>query len=347
MRSGSRNFLRSVGLAFAVLAVLVSAPATAQDFYDGKKITFVVGGDSGGGYDIYARAIARHLGKYIKGSPAIIVQNMPGAGSNKAAEFMFNAAPKDGTTIATVFPGAIMGPLLEAHVQTRFDPTKFEYLGTADSGTRVCATFHTSKTRTFADTQTRDTIVGASSGGGATRDYGYLLKTLAGARFNIVTGYKGTNDITLALERGEVDGLCGFDWSSLKAQKPDWIRDNKLNILLQVGLEPDKELSALGVPHIWKYVTGEGRQVAELVIAQQVFGRPYLAPPGTPADRVKILRDAIMATLQDKDFLAEADKAGMSILPRSGADVQEVVRRLYAAPKELVERARKSIQPPS
>ena len=329
----------------AIAALLACWPANAQDFYAGKTINFIAGADVGGGYDIYARAIARHLDRHIPGKPTIVVQNMPGAGSNKAAEYMFTQAPKDGTAIAIVFPGAIMGPLLEGG-PPRFDPKQFEYLATADSGTRVCVTWHGSKTKTFEDAQKAEGILGASQAGGSSRDYGFMLNNLAGTKFKVVSGYKGSAEISLAIERGEVDGMCGFDWTSIKSQRPDWVKDKKLNVLVQIALEPDEELTKWGAPHIWKFVSGENRKVMELVVSQQVFGRPFLAPPGTPPERVKILRDAFAATFRDKEFLADAEKVKIVISPLSGSEVQNVVKSLYDAPKDIVDRAKKAIQPP-
>lgn len=330
----------------AALIMGVGGVAQAQNFYAGKTITFLVGGDVSGGYDIYARAIARHWGRHISGNPTFVVQNMPGAGSNNAAEHIFSRAPKDGTLIGAVFPGAIVGKLLEEKTNFKFDPQQFIYVGTADSGTRVCATWHASKIKTLADAQKNETVIGASAAGGSTRDYGFLANNLAGTKFKIVSGYKGTADIALAVERGEVDGLCGFDWTSLKSQKPEWVKSKQLNILVQVALTPDKELSALGVPEFWQFVKAEDRAVGELVVSQQVFGRPYILPPGAPADRVKLLRDAFMATMADTAFKADAEKQRLEISPLSGEEVQKVVEKLYAAPESVVQRARKAIVPP-
>jgi tripartite-type tricarboxylate transporter receptor subunit TctC len=331
----------------AVLAGTAAQEASAQDFYAGKTITFLVGGDVSGGYDIYARAIARHWNRYIAGKPTIIVQNMPGAGSNNAAENIYTIAPKDGTVIGAVFPGAIVGKLLDDKTLFKFDPKQFLYIGTADSGTRVCATWHNSKIKSMADAQKTETVVGASAAGGSTRDYAYLANNLTGTKFKVVSGYKGTAEIGLAVERGELDGLCGFDWTSLKSQKPDWIKNKQLNILVQVALKPEPELTALGVPEFWTFVKPEDRAVGELVISQQVFGRPYILPPGVPADRVKILRESFMATMGDADFKADAAKQRIEITPLSGEEVQKVVEKLYAAPEDVVQRARKVIAPPN
>ncbi len=329
-----------------VFASLALATAQAADYYAGKTIEFTVGGDVGGGYDIYARTVARHLGKHIPGNPTIVVKNMPGAGSTRAGIYISTVAPKDGTAMGAMMPGAIMEPLLEDKPRNQFDPTKVIYIGTADSGVRVCVTYQNSKIKTFEDAQKQKTVLGASAAGGATRDYAYLHNHTAGTKFEVVSGYKGTVDIALAMERGEVDGMCGWDWSSVKSQKSDWVRDKKLHVLVQVSLEPSEELTELGVPHIWKFVTEPGnRRVAELVISQQVFQRSYIAPPGTPAEQIAILRKAFDETMMDPEFLADAQKMKISITPLPGAKVQDVISKLYATPKDFVDRAKSVIKP--
>ena len=340
------SFARSLPVFVAGSIVAAAAPAMAQDYYAGKTIEFIVGGDSGGGYDIYARTVARHLGRHIPGNPNIVVKNMPGAGSTRAGIYIATVAPKDGGSIGALMPGAIIGPLLEDKPATQFDPTKVNYIGTADSGVRVCATFQKSKIKAFADAQKTKTILGASSAGGATRDYAYLHNHTAGTKFDVVSGYKGTVDIALAMERGEVDGLCGWDWSSVKSQKADWIANKTANILVQVGLNPQKELTDMGVPQIWQFIKSENdRKVAELVISQQVFQRSYIVPPGTSAPQIKILRTAFDATVSDPQFLADAEKMKVSITPLGGAEVQDLIRKLYATPKDFVERAKTVIKP--
>jgi tripartite-type tricarboxylate transporter receptor subunit TctC len=325
---------------------LCAAPAAASDFYADKTIDFIVGSNPGGGYDVYARAIARHLPKHIPGKPNIVVKNLPGAGSAKAAAFVYSMAPKDGTAIGASFPGALMDPLLGDRAKAPYDPTKFQYIATAEATTRMCVTWHTSKAKTFADAQKVKTVMGASQAGGSSRDYAFMHNRINGTKFDVVSGYKGSVDILLAIERGEVEGMCGFDWSSLRTQRPDWLRDNKINIMVQVGLQPDATLSRMGVPELWPMIgNDEDRQVVELIVTQQVFGRPYFAPPGTPTERVKILRDAFMATLKDKDFLADAEKARLDVEPLDGARVQELVAKVYASPAHIIEKAKRAMQP--
>ncbi len=330
----------------ALVAAAVANAAHAADFYAGKTIDFLIGGDVGGGYDIYARVIGRHLGRFIPGNPTIVAKNQPGAGSGRAATFLYGVAPKDGTVIGAVFPGVIMGPLLDERAQPLFDPTKFQYLASADNATRVCITHEKSRVKTFEDAQRQKTIMGASAAGGSTRDYVSMHKKSSGAMFELVSGYKGTADILLATERGEVDGLCGLDWSSLKSQRPDWVRNKTVNILLQANLEPETELTRLGVPPVWKYIKSEDdRKAVELVIGQQVFGRPYVTPPGVPAEQVRILRAAFAATMADKDFLADADKTRIDVVPSTGEQVQQLIDRIYATPKAIVERAKELVRP--
>jgi tripartite-type tricarboxylate transporter receptor subunit TctC len=286
------------------------------------------------------------LGRFLPGNPTIVLRNMPGAGSGTAAASLFRLSPKDGTAIGALFPGVIVGPLLEDRAQNLFDPNKFEYLATADSGIRVCITGAMSKVKTFEDAQKQKTVIGASAAGGSTRDYAAFHKNAAGAQFDIVSGYKGTADILLAMERGEVDGLCGLDWTSLKSQRPDWLRDKTVNILVQDGIETEHELDALGVPPIWKFIAKESDKApVELIVSQQVFGRPYVAPPGVPAEQVKMLRDAFDAVMKDEAFLADAKQGRLDIAPLRGEKVQEVVAKLYAAPKDVVQRAKQLITP--
>jgi tripartite-type tricarboxylate transporter receptor subunit TctC len=341
---GSRS--GSALAAAAMIAWLAAAPVRAADFYAGKTIDFIIGGDVGGGYDIYARVVARHLNRFIPGNPTIVPKNQPGAGSGRAASFLYSVAPKDGTVIGAVFPGAIMGPLLDDRAQPLYEPTRFQYLGSADNATRVCISHERSKIKRFEDTLKQKTIMGASAAGGSTRDYINMLKKATGAMFDLVAGYKGTADIFLAMERGEVDGMCGLDWASLKSQRPDWVRNRTVNILAQINLEPEAELSRLSVPPIWTFIVGEDdKKAAALIISQQVFGRPYLAPPGIAAEPLAILRTAFAATLQDKEFLADAERTRIDVVASSGEKVQQLVEQLYATPKATVERAKELIKP--
>jgi hypothetical protein len=239
-----------------------------------------------------------------------------------------------------------MGPLLDDRMAPLFDPTKVRYVGTANSGTRVCVTLKSGKIQNFADAQKIKSKFGGSAPNDSTFEYGYLHKHTSGALWDIVPGYRGTPDMALAMERGEIDGVCGWDWSSFRSQKPDWLRDHKANILMQVSLEKHPLLTKMGVPSVFEFVKGEDdRKVVELIISQTVFHRSYIAPPDTPPAMLETLRASFDKTVADPAFLADAEKLGIDIEPLSGAKVQEVVGKLYATPPVIVERARKAIRP--
>lgn len=328
------------------LAALCSLPAAAQDMFAGKTIDLIVGSGPAGGYDTYARVLARHMPRHIPGAPAIAVKNQPGAGSARAAGAIARLAPKDGTSMGIVFPGVIVGPLLDPKQNWQFDPSQFVYVGSADSGTRVCLTSAKSKIRTFEDARANKTIVGASAQGGSTRDYAYMLNHAAGSKFEVVSGYKGSADIFLAIERGEVDGICGLDFGSLRSQRGDWLRDGKVNILVQTAIDSEPELDRLGVPIVWRFVDREeDKRAVELIVSQQIFGRPFILPPGASPEAVRIMRTAFSKALADKELLAEAEKARIDIQPSDGEKVQALVDKIYKLPQATVERAQRIIQP--
>jgi tripartite-type tricarboxylate transporter receptor subunit TctC len=320
--------------------------AAASDFYAGKTVNFIVGTDVGGGFSIYGRVLSRHLGRFIPGNPSVVMKNMPGAGGATASTYLYRIAPKDGTVIGSVSPNAILGRLLDGNV-SQYDPAKFHYLAGAEHGTRLCMTFAHSKTRTFADALKHRTVIGATSAGSPTREYAAMIKHATGAQFEIVSGYKGPPDLFLAMSRGEIDGVCGLDWTALKSQQPDWLRDKKLNLLIQAAIEPDPELAKLGVPVPWPYIKDEtDRKAVEVMVSfQQAFGKSYLVPPDTPRERVDILRKAFAAVLKDKEFLAEADKVRIEIVPQSGEAVQRVVENAYGAPPAVIGRLRRIVEP--
>ena len=337
-----------ISIALAMLALVASnaGPAQAQDFYANKTITMIIGTPAGAGFDLYGRALARHFANHILGRPTIVVQNMPAAGSVALANHMYARVPKDGLSVGMIQPGVIVGPLLDEKMPANFKPEEFLYLGSANVSIRVCATFRTSKTKTFDDALTRETTIGANAPGGSLFDYAYFIRNEVGAKFNIVRGYTGSNDIILAMERGEVEGICGLDWSSLMSQRPLWVKEKTINVILQAGMVTDASLAALGAAPMWNYVKDQDtRAVLELIVSQQVFGRPFLVPPGTPGDRVDILRKAFDATMADKAFIADAEKMRLDVAPATGARVQDLVAKLYAAPASIVARARKAMVP--
>ncbi len=332
--------------ALGALAAVLAGPASAQNFYAGKSIELLVGAPPGGGYDIYGRVVARHIGRHIPGNPNIVPQNTPGAGSARAAGFIANIAPKDGTVIANIMPGAIIGPMLDPKAEKLFDPTQIAYIGNVNNGVRVCVSGANSKIKTFDDARKLNAKFGGGQKNDSTRDYGYLHRKTTGAIWDMNVGYKGTNDLSIALERGEVDGFCGFDWASLKSQKPNWVRDKVVNVLIQDAIEPIDELTQLGVPHIMKYAPDDRtRKVLELILSQTVFHRSFIAPPGTTPANLSTLRRAFDATMKDPQFLADAEKVRIDVAPLTGERVQEVVRNLFASTPDVIDLARAAINP--
>lgn len=337
----------------AVAALAATVPAAAQDqveqFYRGKSINLYIGSSAGGGYDTYARVLARHIGKYIPGHPTVVPQNMPGAASNKLAGFIYAVAPRDGTATGAIFPGAVLAPLL-GDAQLQHDPNKLIYIGSANSDVYTCAVRTDSPVKSFQDVFTRETIVGASNEGGTSRDMPALSNNVLGTKFRVVSGYAGTREISLALERKEVDGLCGFGWTSLNASYPHWLSQNIVRVLVQENAKGHPDLNRMGVPLAVSFAkTDDDRQVMELVYSQAIFGRPFVVPPGTPPERVAALRKAFMAAFADPELLAEAAKMKLDIEALSGDEVQSLVTKAFALPPRITERAKQSLiyKPPS
>jgi tripartite-type tricarboxylate transporter receptor subunit TctC len=328
----------------ACLAGLLSAPAPAADvadFYRGKTITLVIGYSAGGGYDVFARLLAPHLGRHVPGNPVIVPQNMPGAGSRKAGTYLYEVASKDGTVIGTIGRNEPVAPLIESDVP--FDGRKFGWIGSVTDDDSVCLSWHTSPVKSWQDMLTRDFTVGALAPGDNTVTVSLALKNLFGARIRLVKGYPGTTDLFLALERGEVEGACGVSWRPIVTQHPDWIAGRKVTVLVEVALESDPSLR--DVPLITRFVHGgEQRDVLALLIATQAMARPFLAPPGIPADRQAALRTAFDATMRDPQFRADAERASLNVHPMTGAAIDALLNRLYATPRELAAKAASAIR---
>jgi tripartite-type tricarboxylate transporter receptor subunit TctC len=325
-------------------AVPLCAPAKAQsvaEFYRGKTINMVVGYTAGGGYDLYARALARQMGKHIPGNPGFVVNNMPGAGSLTAANFLYNVAPKDGTAIGTIGRGLAMEPLIgKSNVQ--FDSRRFTWLGSGTNEISVCAVSSTSPVKTWEDVMTTPISVGGEGSGSDPDTFAILMRNLFGAKLQLVTGYPGGAEITLAIERGEVDGRCGWSLSAINATRPDWIKQGRLRFLLQMSLERNPELP--DVPAVVEKANDQRQKdVLKLVFSRQVMGRPFLGPPGIPEDRKQALRAAFDATMKDPEFLADAKKIGLEVDPVSGAAIDKLLAELYETPKETLDLARAAI----
>jgi tripartite-type tricarboxylate transporter receptor subunit TctC len=333
-------------IALMLIALAAASPARAQDavaqFYKGKQINLYVGSSAGGGYDTYARLLARRFSNYIPGNPTVVAQNMPGAGSNKLAAYIYSVAPRDGTAIGAIFSGAILQPLLGDPVQ--HDPSKLVYLGNANNEVFLCLARTDAPVQAFRDALGRELIVGATNEGGSTRDFTAMLDNLLGAKLRIVTGYPGSNEIMLAIERSEVQGACGFGWSSVAPQRARLLDSGLVRILAQLATAGHPELNRMGVPLAIDFTkTDDDRQVMELVFSQLIFGRPYILPPGVPPERVGALRRAFMAALADRDTMAEARGMQLDLDPLTGEAVQAAVAKAYGMPARIVERAKQSL----
>jgi tripartite-type tricarboxylate transporter receptor subunit TctC len=333
----------------AMFALLGFPSALAQDsvaqFYKGRQITVIVGSSAGGGYDIYARLLARHMPKYIPGNPSIIVSNMPGAGSNAAVAHIYNVAPKDGTFIGAPQNSAIMDALFDATLgnarRLRHDATKLVHIGSATTDHYVCIARSDAPIKTFQQALTQEFLIGASQPGTSTRDYPAMLNNTTGAKIKQVSGYPGTREITLAIEKNEVHGLCGFSWSSLQAQKPDWIKSGFIRVIVQEHDKGNPEINKMGVPLAVDFATSpENRKIMELIYSSETFGRPYLTAPDVPAERVAALRKAFLETMADKELLADAQRIGLSIDPISGEDLQRLAADIFATPVPFVEKTK-------
>ena len=327
-------------LALAVAALALASPARADsvaDFYKGRTIEVYVGYSTGGGYDIYGRVLARHMGRFIPGNPTLVVKNMEGAGSLRLANWIANAAPRDGTVFGTIGRGVAFDPVL-GQPGAQFKGPDLSWIGSMNNEVSICAAWHDAGINSFEDLKTKGLLVGGVSPNDDTVQFAKVLNHVLGTKLKIVAGYPGGNDIVLALERGEVKGRCGWSWTSLVAARPTWVREKKINILVQLALSKHPDLP--DVPLITDLATSPSqRQMLRLIFARQVMGRPFVAPPGIPADRLAALRRAFMQTLADKDFLAEAEKARLEIAGVAGEEVQKLVAELYATPADVAQQA--------
>ena len=339
------RILVGLGAAGALLGALIAQPVAAgsvEDFYKGKTITIYIGYAPGGGYGTYARTVGRHIGRHIPGNPGTVAKNRPGAGSLKLANELYNTLPKDGTAIGTIGRGIPMEPLFGTK-EAKFDPSKFNWLGSANNEVSVCVSWHKSPIKTLNDFLTKEMIVGGTGPGADTDTFPKVLNNVIGTKLKLVTGYPGGNNINLAIERGEVQGRCGWSWSSVKSTRAQWLRDKKINVLLQMSTAKHPEMP--DVPFVMDLAkTEKDRKVLKLVFARQAWGRPFVAPPGVPADRVKALQAAFMATMKDPKFLEDAKKQKLEIAPISGAEIGRLMVALYASPKDLVEAAKEAAE---
>jgi tripartite-type tricarboxylate transporter receptor subunit TctC len=338
-------FARSITLTLLLTAIAMS-PARAQsaaDFYRGQTISMVVSSSAGGGYDTLSRVVARYLGKHIPGNPTVIVRNMPGAGGLLAMNYLAHVAPRDGLTIGQVQNNTPFEPLFGTK-QATYDATQMTWLGTPSVETGMLIVWHTSPVMTIEDAKRIPMSAGASGANSTPSFYARLLNELLGLKLKIIPGYPGQNEVFMAMENGEVDSFSSTFWSSLTSTKPDWIKDKKIRVLVQYG--PQKEAELPDVPYGPDLVTSEDdKKLFEAAYAPLTAGRPFVAPPGLPADRTAILRAGLLATFKDPDFLADAAKSQLIInKPTSGETMQAQIAEVYQMPQRIIDRLRRIAQ---
>lgn len=338
-----RDVITAAIVTACCVCVLTWAVGTQADevaeFYRGKVVTLIVGYSAGGGYDIYARAVARHMGDHIPGNPKVLVQNMPGAGSIASANYLYNVAPRDGTVFGTFGRGVPMEPLIGA-AKVQYDASQFTWIGSAADELSVCAVTQKSRVKTWDDLIKTEVSLGGEGSGSDPDTYSMMIRGLFGARLRIVTGYPGGNDMTLAIERGELDGRCGWSWGSIKATRPDWVAGpDRLNILAVISSRRSAELP--DVPTVLeKAQTDRDRAIVRLVVSRQEVARPFAAPPGIPAARAAALRQAFMATMADPAYVSEARALSLDVTPVSGESVDRLIGELYRSPASTISEAR-------
>ena len=342
------KILFRVGAATGILlAAQTSGGAQTQsldEFFSAQPFTILVGYPPGAGYDMYARLISRHIGGYLPGKPRVLVQNMPGAGSLSAANHLYNVARQDGSIIGTFSRGITMLPIIDS-AGVRYETLKFKWIGSPTSEVSLAISWHESGISKFEDLQTRGMTAATSGPGSDGNIYGRVLNTILGTKIKTVTGYQGSAESMLAIERKEVDGATSVSYAAIKTAQRDWLEKKKINLLAQHTLKANPELR--GVPVILDFAkSDEDRRVLEMVFARQSIGYPYAAPPKVPADRLEAIRKAFRATLQDPEFLEASARSGLLVDGMTGLQIQALLENLYSMPPAIVERARSAMQPP-
>jgi tripartite-type tricarboxylate transporter receptor subunit TctC len=335
--------LRPLALCVAALVLLgLAQAATAQETID-RPVTIYVAGTAGGGIDLYARLFARHFGRHVAGKPNVTVQVMPGAGGIRAANFLAEQAPRDGTAIATFASGPILEPLIGAR-NPGYDMSSFTWLGAMNKDFGLCIASATTPFKTIDDVRRQQMVVAGTGAGSETDTWPIVLNDVLGTKFKLVTGYLGSQETILAIERGEAHGRCVFSLSALKIAKPDWLRDKKINVLVLTALAGSADFP--GVPAVVDLVSKpQDRQLLELMVGPGAMARSFVAPPALPAGKATLLRRAFDATLQDAEFRAEAARMQADLAPTTGEEVQALVARIYATPRPVIERVKKLLAP--
>ena len=331
----------------AAVSLLACHPASAQsveEFYKSRAVTIMVGFNVGNIYDTVMRTVARHIGKHIPGNPTVIPVNRPGAGSLAAANQVFNASPRDGTVIGVFNRSIPTEPLLGSSSSAKFDATKFTWIGNVGNEVSVCVARKQTEVRTWHDFISKPIQVAVTSTSADTGVYPLLLNNMFGAKLKLVTGYQGGADMTLALERGEVDGRCGWSLGGIKTARPAWLKDGPINFPVQLGLRSSPDLA--GVPLIMDQAKNDQqRRTLKLIMSRQELAYTFAAPPELPDDRTTALRTAFDRTMKDPDFLAEAEKQAIEVAAMTGAEVDRLMKEIYETPPDLVAEARRVISP--
>ena len=325
-----------IGLILLSAAIPAAAqPSPGANALAGKSFRMIIGFGVGGGYDLWARAVAQHMGRHLPGSPTLIPQNMPAGGSLAAANFLYEVAPKDGTVFGLIGRDAPLGPITGAS-GARFEPTKMSWLGTPTKETNICIAYRTASVKTVQDLYDKELVMGDVGPGSGTRAYPKALAALLGMKFKLVSGYPSSADIFLAMERGEVQGICE-SLDSVRSRRPDWISTKQVSVLFQGAPETNPELK--GVPLARDLARNdEERQAIDFLYAGQGIGRPFVAPPGLAPDVLKMLRDAFDATMQDPEFIADVKKQKFDLDPENGGSLAGLINKIYSTPKPIVDK---------
>jgi tripartite-type tricarboxylate transporter receptor subunit TctC len=339
-----RRFAAFFGLGW--LAVFAGQPADAgepvADFYAGKTLQMVIGYSVGGGYDIYGRTLARYMGKHIPGNPTIVPQNMPGAGSLRAVNYLARAAPKDGTVFGTFARGAAMEPLLEPKA-VPFDPNSLKWIGSITNEVSTCAFWHTSGIKSWADMQRMHYTIGGTGASSDTDVFPKVIRNLFHLPLKLVTGFPGGQDVVLSLQRGEIDGRCGWSWTSLISRNRELYDSKQIIVPLQLGLRKHPDLP--DVPLVMDLSSDPKVKAAlKLIFSRQAMARPFAAPAAVPPERLKALRDAFDATMHDADFLREAAKLELEVAPVRGVEIEQLMKEIYATSPDIVQLARDAMK---
>ena len=336
-RSSSVNLLFGVFISSATLTL-----ASAQDgwSYKNRTITIYSAGTAGGGYDFYSRLLARHLGKHLPGNPAVVVKNMPGAGGVVLANYLHVRAARDGTEFAALEHGTAFTPLL-TRARVEFDPAKFGWLGSMEQFTPIAAVWHTVPVYSADDLMTTPINVGTAGAGSTTSGYPHSLNAILGTKMRVIQGYPGSAEVNLAIERGELDGVASWCWTCLKSQKPHWVAEKKLRVVMQLAPVGDPELTVMKIPTVFdRAKTDEQRQMLNIVFGSVALSRPFVAPPDLPPERLSLLRRGFESTVKDPALIADAASKGYVVEFISPAFVEDIVRKAFAADPALIEKVR-------